>query len=107
METGLYAMRRQAAARVAPRFDFERGTPVRVYLKGQVFPTGSQKGQPLYFDGTINECVPSGVVIRGVFLSRTMDGHKKSFPAGQTICRRLHTEDIDRVEVRTETAGAT
>lgn len=107
MTTGLYPFRRQTAVRAEQRFSFERGTPVRVYVRDKVFPSGPLKGQPMYFDGLVNECIPAGIVIRGRFMTKTMSGHKKGCKNCETICGRFHTEDIDRVEVRQESAGET
>lgn len=74
-----------------PRFSFERGTTVRVFLTGKTRPDGSQ----VSFDGVIKECIPGAVIVSREMANRSCFGRRKRL-AG---CDRFAEEDIDRIEV--------
>lgn len=94
----LFAMSRQRTKTTVQRFDFPKGTRVRVYIAGKTFTYGPESGQPAYLDGVVHECVPAGIVIKGHFTRRNADGHYRSTTWAET-CRRVGNEEVDRVEV--------
>ncbi len=77
------------------------GHVVRVYIKGAVFQKavkalGTTKGSPLYFQGTVKECVSGAVILKGHFsVKRIRGGHARP----QECCRRFEMTDVDKIEV--------
>lgn len=80
--------------------DITVGSVVRVYIKGKVWQKsvaamGTVKGQPMWFEGTVKDCVPGAVVLRGRFMCANFDGaHKQP----QDCCRRIAMVDVDHIE---------